>query len=115
MIVGDVGEGVREIGLWVDAVQLCGLDQRGDDAPVDTALVGAGEQRVPDDEQAPALADHLELDSFHLLGMSMGGAIAQEMALLAHEDAAYGDPDIVIAGSGSDRATFGLSRECGRE
>lgn len=32
---------------------------------------------------ALALADHLELDSFHLLGMSMGGAIAQEMALLA--------------------------------
>jgi pimeloyl-ACP methyl ester carboxylesterase len=32
-----------------------------------------------------ALADHLELDTFHLLGMSMGGAIAQEMALLAPE------------------------------
>jgi pimeloyl-ACP methyl ester carboxylesterase len=31
------------------------------------------------------LADHLELDTFHLLGMSMGGAIAQEMALLAHD------------------------------
>ena len=34
---------------------------------------------------ALALADHLELDSFHLLGMSMGGAIAQEMALTAQE------------------------------
>ena len=32
---------------------------------------------------ALALADHLELDTFHLIGMSMGGAIAQEMALLA--------------------------------
>lgn len=32
---------------------------------------------------ALALADHLELDSFHLLGMSMGGAIAQEVALQA--------------------------------
>jgi 3-oxoadipate enol-lactonase len=30
-----------------------------------------------------ALADALELDSFHLLGVSMGGAIAQEMALAA--------------------------------
>jgi pimeloyl-ACP methyl ester carboxylesterase len=34
---------------------------------------------------ALALADDLELDTFHLVGMSMGGAIAQEMALLAQE------------------------------
>jgi 3-oxoadipate enol-lactonase len=32
-----------------------------------------------------ALADALELDSFHLLGVSMGGAIAQEVALAAPE------------------------------
>jgi 3-oxoadipate enol-lactonase len=32
-----------------------------------------------------ALADAVELDSFHLLGVSMGGAIAQEMALAAPE------------------------------
>jgi pimeloyl-ACP methyl ester carboxylesterase len=30
---------------------------------------------------AIALADELELDSFHLMGASLGGAIAQEMAL----------------------------------
>jgi pimeloyl-ACP methyl ester carboxylesterase len=34
---------------------------------------------------ALALADALELDTFHLLGASMGGAIAQEMALAAQE------------------------------
>ena len=34
---------------------------------------------------ALALADHLELDTFHLLGISMGGAIAQEVALAAPE------------------------------
>jgi len=34
---------------------------------------------------ALALADHLELDTFHLLGMSMGGAIAQ-LAALDHPD-----------------------------
>jgi 3-oxoadipate enol-lactonase len=34
---------------------------------------------------ALALADELELDSFHLLGVSMGGAIAQEMVLQAPE------------------------------
>ncbi len=34
---------------------------------------------------ALSLTERLELDSFHLLGMSMGGAIAQEMALIAPE------------------------------
>jgi 3-oxoadipate enol-lactonase len=34
---------------------------------------------------ALALADELELDSFHLLGVSMGGAIAQEVATQAPE------------------------------
>jgi 3-oxoadipate enol-lactonase len=34
-------------------------------------------------QDALALADGLELESFHLLGVSMGGAIAQEMALAA--------------------------------
>ena len=34
---------------------------------------------------ALALADELELDTFHLLGVSMGGAIAQEIALQAPE------------------------------
>ena len=36
-------------------------------------------------QDALALADGLELDDFHLLGVSMGGAIAQEIALAAPE------------------------------
>ena len=32
-----------------------------------------------------ALADHLEIDEFHLLGVSMGGAIAQHVAVRAPE------------------------------
>jgi pimeloyl-ACP methyl ester carboxylesterase len=34
---------------------------------------------------ALALADHLEIGSFHLVGISMGGAIAQEIAVQAPE------------------------------
>ena len=36
-------------------------------------------------QDALALADALELDTFHLVGVSMGGAIAQEVALAAPE------------------------------
>jgi pimeloyl-ACP methyl ester carboxylesterase len=32
-----------------------------------------------------ALADHLELDSFHLLGISLGGMVSQQVALAAPE------------------------------
>ncbi len=43
-----------------------------------------GDYEVTDMAQdALALADALELDRFHLVGVSMGGAIAQEMALAA--------------------------------
>jgi hypothetical protein len=44
--VDEAAEDVGEIGLGIDHVELAGLDERGDDAPVDAALVGAGEQRV---------------------------------------------------------------------
>src|SRR4051812_31712358 len=43
-----------------------------------------GEYEIADmARDALALADHLELDSFHLLGVSMGGMIAQEIAVQA--------------------------------
>ena len=46
MAVDDLGEHVGEIGVRIDAVELAGLDQRGDDRPVFPAAVGAGEERI---------------------------------------------------------------------
>ena len=41
--VDEPAEGAGQVGLRIDRVELAGLDQRGDDAPVDAALIAAGE------------------------------------------------------------------------
>ena len=46
MAVDDAGDDVGEVGVRLDAVELAGLDERGDDGPMLGAAVGAGEQRV---------------------------------------------------------------------
>ena len=46
MAVDDAGDDVGEVGLRIDAVELAGLDQRGDDGPVLAAAVGAGEEGI---------------------------------------------------------------------
>jgi len=46
MAVDDAGYHVGEVGVRVDAVQLAGLDERGDDGPVLAPAVGAGEERI---------------------------------------------------------------------
>ena len=43
MAVDDPVEDVSEVGLRFDAVELASLDKRGDDGPVFSAAVGAGE------------------------------------------------------------------------
>jgi pimeloyl-ACP methyl ester carboxylesterase len=48
-----------------------------------------------------SLADALELDSFHLLGYSMGGAIAQEIALTAPDRVRTLTLAVTYAGSGN--------------
>jgi pimeloyl-ACP methyl ester carboxylesterase len=57
-----------------------------DNRDVGQSSMAHGPYEITDMAQdALALADALELDSFHLLGVSMGGAIAQEIALAAPE------------------------------
>ena len=82
-------------GLAVDtpgwALQVPAFSERHRTVIFDNRDVGqssyvTGEYEVADMAgDALALADALELESFHLLGISMGGAIAQELALAAPE------------------------------
>jgi hypothetical protein len=64
MSVDQAGEGTGEISLRVDRIELAGLDERRDDAPVDAALVGAGEQRVLaiERDRADRALDHVGID-----------------------------------------------------
>jgi pimeloyl-ACP methyl ester carboxylesterase len=48
-----------------------------------------------------ALADHLEIEAFHLLGLSMGGAIAQHVAVTAPERVRTLTLGVTWAGSGA--------------
>jgi len=80
-------------GLAVDtlgwALQVPAFSERHQTVIFDNRDVGqssyvTGDYEVADmSGDALALADSLQLDSFHLLGISMGGAIAQEVALAA--------------------------------
>jgi len=55
-----------------------------DNRDVGQSSMAAGPYEITDMAQDTlALADALELESFHLVGVSMGGAIAQEVALAA--------------------------------
>ena len=42
----DCMEGFHQVCLWIDPVEFCCLDQRGDDAPVFGSGIMAGEERV---------------------------------------------------------------------
>jgi hypothetical protein len=46
MALGEARQSVSEPSLWVDAVQFGGLDERGDDRPVVSAIIGSCEERV---------------------------------------------------------------------
>ena len=46
MTIDDLGYDVGEVGLGIDAVELAGLDQRGDDCPVFATAIGTSKECV---------------------------------------------------------------------
>jgi 3-oxoadipate enol-lactonase len=75
--------------VWIPQVQAFSAAHRTvifDNRDAGRSSMAEGEYEIADmARDALALADHLELDTFHLLGVSMGGAIAQEVAVQAPE------------------------------
>jgi 3-oxoadipate enol-lactonase len=77
---GDHLAWAEQLGAWTDRFRVIAFDNRdcGQSSYVDEAY--EIEDMAAD---TLALADALELDRFHLLGLSMGGMIAQHVALTA--------------------------------
>jgi pimeloyl-ACP methyl ester carboxylesterase len=74
---------------WIPQVQAFAAAHRTvifDNRDVGQSSMAEGDYEIADmARDALALADELDLDRFHLLGISMGGAIAQEIATQAPE------------------------------
>jgi 3-oxoadipate enol-lactonase len=75
--------------VWIPQIQVFAAAHRTvifDNRDAGQSSMAEADYEIADmARDALALADELELDSFHLLGVSMGGMIAQEMAALAPE------------------------------
>jgi 3-oxoadipate enol-lactonase len=75
--------------VWIPQVPAFAASHRTvifDNRDVGKSSMADGDYEIADmARDALALADELELESFHLLGVSMGGAIAQEMAITTPE------------------------------
>jgi 3-oxoadipate enol-lactonase len=73
--------------VWIPQIEAFSSEYRTvifDNRDVGQSSMAEGDYEIADmARDALALADELELDTFHLLGVSMGGAIAQEVALQA--------------------------------
>jgi 3-oxoadipate enol-lactonase len=97
------GLGTDHLG-WILQVPVLSRSHRVvvfDNRDVGQSSLADEEYEIADMAQdALGLADALELDSFHLVGMSMGGAIAQELALAAPERVETLQLVVTWAGSG---------------
>ncbi|HEX8646432.1 MAG TPA: alpha/beta hydrolase [Thermoleophilaceae bacterium] len=79
---GDHGAWLLQVPVWSQKHRLVVFDNRD----VGQSSQAEGPYEVSDmAADALGLADELGLDSFHLVGLSLGGAIAQEVALAAPE------------------------------
>ena len=81
-LAGDTVAWALQVGEWSKAHKVIAFDNR------DVGQSSYADAPYDIDEMATdtlALADHLELDTFHLIGLSMGGMIAEQMALRAPE------------------------------
>src|SRR3954447_11424192 len=91
--------------VWIPQVQAFSAAHRTvifDNRDAGQSSMATGDYEIADmARDALALADELELDSFHLLGLSMGGAIAQEMALAAPERIRTLTLAVTFAGAGA--------------
>ena len=81
-LAGDLLAWAPQIPAWSGDYQVVAIENRD----VGRSSYADGPYEIADmAADTLALADQLELDTFHLLGLSMGGAIAQTIALEAPE------------------------------
>jgi 3-oxoadipate enol-lactonase len=79
---GDHGAWLLQVPVWSTKYRMVVFDNRD----VGQSSQADGPYEVSDmAADALALADEIGLDSFHLVGLSLGGAIAQEVALAVPE------------------------------
>ena len=130
MAVDDAGERVGEIGVRIDAVELAGFDQRGDDSPIFPAAIRAGEESVLaiEGDGPDRTLDCIGVDLDPAVVEETGEAVPVrervadrlgELALLADEGELFaqpgleiGDERIAIAPGGRRVARPARGREC---
>lgn len=72
VVVDDLSEDAGEIGVWVDAVELAGFDQRRHPGPVLSAAIGASEERIL------AIESDRPDRSFYSIGADLDFAVFEE-------------------------------------
>ena len=86
MVVDDLGDDVGQIGVWFNADEFAGLDQRRYDGPMLAAAVGAGEEMIfaPERDRPDCAFDDI--------GVDLDAAVVEEAgdALPAQERVADG-------------------------